>query len=172
MVWAPGLRAMDRFRMGHCERLLGTIQDIKATERQEFISSKQVMLFSSRTPGWQTLQRLGSIQVGLWILGLLIFFTQSFSSLAVFALSGSLSILLWATQRIFLDRMLSENLRQRWVYGSLFGSKLILIIWFVREIMSYYPSEGIPLAFGISLFPASILFEALRLMLTKSSPKA
>jgi hypothetical protein len=102
----------------------------------------------------------------------LIFFTQSFSSLAVFALSGSLSILLWATQRIFLDRMLSENLRQRWVYGSLFGSKLILIIWFVREIMSYYPSEGIPLAFGISLFPASILFEALRLMLTKSSPKA
>ncbi len=129
------------------------------------------MGLSLRTPGGETLQRLSRIQVGLWAIGLLIYGSMSFPSLTVFALSGSLSLMLWATQRIFLDRMLNENLRQRWVYGTLFGSKLILIIWFVREIMKYYPSEGIPLAFGISLFPASILLEALHLMLFKGSPK-
>ncbi|MFM8234686.1 MAG: hypothetical protein ACKN9J_06340 [Holophagaceae bacterium] len=129
------------------------------------------MGISLRTPGGDTLQRLARLQVGLWIIGLGIFGTRSYPSFVVFALSGSLSLMLWATQRIFLDRMLHQNLRQRWFYGSLFGSKLILIIWFVREIMKYYPSEGIPLAFGISLFPASVLLEALRLMLFKGSSR-
>lgn len=129
------------------------------------------MGISSAIPGGETLKRLSQFQAGLWITGLLIYGWTSFNSFIVFTLSGSLSLLLWATQRIFLDRMLSENLRRRWVYGSLFGSKLILIILFVREIMKYYPSEGIPLAFGISLFPASILLEAIRSIFLKGSTR-
>lgn len=107
------------------------------------------------------------VQRFLWALlplGTALWWARSREAAWVFLIAGSGSLAFWFLHRFLVSRMLNPKVRLRWFYGALTVLKLALIVLLVRGMMGSYPMESLPLATGLLLFVAAILFEALRLI--------
>jgi hypothetical protein len=118
------------------------------------------------------LVRIGRIQLVLLPLGTAAWLLRSGGSARVFAAGGLASIGFWYLHRLIVVRMLTPSVRHRWFYGALTVLKLALIVLILRGMMGSFPLERIPLVTGILLFNASILVEAIWLMLHPAAPSS
>lgn len=118
--------------------------------------------------GEAQLRRVTVAMVALAILGIPLWgLFRSWTAALVFAAGALTSLAFWMLHRILTARMLTPSVRWRWIYGFLSLGKLALIALVLRGMMTWYPTEALPLAVGILLFVAGILLEAICLMVQK-----
>ena len=117
-----------------------------------------------RDPGSEHFDWVFRFQLILLPLGSGAWLLRSRPAAFVFLVSGLGSLAFWSLHRFLVGRMLTPKVRLRWFYGALTVLKLALIVLLVRGMMGSYPMESLPLATGLLLFVAAILFEALRLI--------
>ena len=111
------------------------------------------------------LRRIGRIQVALLPLGTALWGLRSWRGALAFAVGGAASIGFWHLHRWVVDGLLNPSVRRRGLYGLLVLGKLALIVLLLRGMMVCFPSEALPLVTGVLLFSASIVVEALWLIL-------
>lgn len=127
------------------------------------------MSLAAEDPGSGHLARIAWFQAGLLPLGALAWTLRGREAALVFAVSGLASVLFWHLHRWIVARMLTPSVRRRWVFGCLGLVKLALLALVLRAMMDCFPKEVLPSATGILLFSASILLEAVYLLLRPGS---
>ncbi len=120
-------------------------------------------------PGTGHLVWILRFQAILWAIGIPLWMFRSGRAALVFGVGGLASLAFWQTHRWLVGRMLTPSVRLRWFYGLLSLLKLALIAGVLRAMMTYFPTESIPLSVGVLLFVGAILLEAGRLVLRPGS---
>jgi hypothetical protein len=118
--------------------------------------------------GEDHLRRITKAMIILALLGVILWgFLKSWTAALVFGVGSLTSLAFWTLHQVLTAWMLSPSKRRRWVYAVMSVGKLALIALVLRVMIGRYPAEALPLAMGVILFVAGILFEALRLAFQK-----
>ena len=115
------------------------------------------------------LVRIAWFQIGILILGTIAWMFKTHSAALVFAMTGITSILFWHSHVWIVARLLNPIVKLRFAFGLLIVVKLALLILLLRGIIKYFPIEVLPFATGVMLFSASIIIEAIHLILQSRS---
>jgi hypothetical protein len=109
------------------------------------------------------LVRISWLQVALFFVGVLSWIFYSLRASLVFMLTGLASMLFWHIHLWLVSRVLTHNIKWRFVFGFLIILKLALLALILRGIIYYFPMEAVPLVTGTMLFSVPIIIEAIYL---------